>query len=212
MKEVCFIQYKFDKFTELQICVSWLQKDSQYPKNCHENDWESLPGDGHVAPGPDSDRGCGQARDEHRDELVVVRWDVSLDVGAVQGPDWRHRLFIDPSAYEGEYEAPEAKDEKARKEGDNTYSAEAREQLDWEVEHGGEKEEVLQAQELQRHPENVIELFQQVDQLLHLLPERPNGNACLLIAIVQSLFWRDRDTDGKVLTLSLFQPSRPFRV
>ena len=61
-----------------------------------------------MAPSPDRDRGGGQARDEHRDELIIVRGDVPLNIGAVQGADGRHPLLIDPGAHEGEDEAPEA--------------------------------------------------------------------------------------------------------
>ena len=159
-----------------------LQQGGQDAKHGHEDDGEGLPGDGDVAPGLHRDGGGGQPRQEHRDELLVVRGHVALHVGAVERADGSHGLLVHPGADEGEHEAAHAEDEEPGEEGDDADGAEGGVEVDGEVEEGGEEEEVLQGEELQRHAEHMVELLQQVYQLLHLLPQRPDRDVVLLRA------------------------------
>ena len=122
---------------------------------------------------------------------------VPLHVSSVEGVDGGHRLLIDPGTNEGEDEAPDPEYEHAAGEPHQADGAQGGEKLDAEIKQGGEEEEILQRQEEEGQAEHLIELLQQVDQLLHLLPESPDGDA-LVVVVGQVPVRSHGDTEGEV--------------
>lgn len=148
-----------------------LKKDHQHAKDCHEDDTECLSGDGNVAPRPHRDGGRGDAVDEHQDQVVVIAGNVTFDICPVEGADWSHRLPVNSGAYGSEDEGSDSQNDDRGSEPCQRDEAEGGVEFDAEVEEGREEEEVFEREELQCHPEGVVDLLKKVDQFFHLLPQ-----------------------------------------